>query len=145
CQSGYIASYSYVASQIIVDLIVGEDFVDRFLEWCKRQPNAMAAIGYGIGGPLWLGRKCLELVFRVITLQRLAVSREQEFHADLVAVKAAGSDAVVLSLMRLRFGNLCLMQAVEDLSLAADHKLFTRDLFHHQDRAEPVVRKNKKN
>jgi Zn-dependent protease with chaperone function len=145
CQSGYISSYSYVASQIILDLIIGEDFLDRFIAWCKRQEGAPAALGYTLGGLVWLGRKPLELVFKVITLQRLVVSREQEFHADLVAVKAAGSDAVPLSLMRLRFGNLCLMQAFEDLSLAADHKLFTRDLFHHQDRAEPTVRKNKKN
>lgn len=144
CQSGYISSYSYVASQIILDIIVGEDFLDRFIEWCKRQQNAMSIIGYGIGAPLWVGKKCLELAFKAITLQRLAVSREQEFHADLVAVKAAGSDAVGLSLMRLRFGNLCLMQAMDDLSLAAEHKLFSRDLFYHQDRSEPIVRRLRK-
>jgi Zn-dependent protease with chaperone function len=144
CQSGYIASYSYVSMQIILDIIVGEDFLDRFIEWCKRQQNVMSVIGYGIGAPLWIGKKLLELAFKAITMQRLAVSREQEFHADLVAVKAAGSDAVGLSLMRLRFGNLCLMQAMDDLSLAAEHKLYSRDLFYHQDRSEPIVRRLRK-
>jgi len=144
CQSGYIASYSYVASKIIIDIIVGEDMLDRFVRWCQNQPNVMALVGYSIGAPLWIGKKLLEVAFKVITMQRLAVSREQEFHADLVAVKAAGSDAVGLSLMRLRFGNICLNQAMTDLDLAAEHKLYTRDLFHHQDRSEPIVRRLRK-
>src|SRR5437763_1811351 len=114
------------------------------VDWCKRQDNAVKVFGLVIGGCLWGGRKVLHWMFRVITLQRMAVMREQEFHADLVAVKAAGSDAVGLSLMRLRAGNLCLMQAMNDLSVAADHKLYTRDLFYHQEKAEPVVRKKKK-
>src|SRR5207249_4412935 len=49
-----------------------------------------------------------------------------------------------LSLMRLRFGNLCLMQAVNDLNEAADHKLYTRDLFLHQERSEAIVRRQRK-
>ena len=144
CQSGYIASYSYVASKIILDIIVGEDMLDRFVRWCQNQENVMVLFGYTIGAPLWIGKKCLELAFKAITMQRLAVSREQEFHADLVAVKAAGSDAVGLSLMRLRFGNICLVQAMDDLALASEHKLFSRDLFHHQDRSEPIVRRLRK-
>jgi len=144
CQSGYIASYSYVASKIILDIIVGEDFLDRMVKWCQQQPNVLAVVGYGIGAPLWLGKKTLELAFKAITMQRLAVSREQEFHADLVAVKAAGSDAVGLSLMRLRYGNICLNQAIDDLALATEHKLYSRDLFYHQDRSEPIVRRLRK-
>jgi Zn-dependent protease with chaperone function len=145
CQSGYIASYSYVASKIILDIIVGEDMLDRFVRSCYKSENGLLIlIGAVIGGPMWIGKKILELAFKAITLQRLAVSREQEFHADLVAVKAAGSDAVPLSLMRLRFGNICLSQAMDDLALAAEHKLYTRDIFYHQDKSEPVVRRARK-
>jgi Zn-dependent protease with chaperone function len=144
CQSGYIASYSYVASKIILDIIVGEDMLDRMVQWCQRQDGVIALFGYVIGAPLWVGKKLLEAAFKVITMQRLAVSREQEFHADLVAVKAAGSDAVGLSLMRLRFGNICLNQAMSDLDVASENKLYTRDLFYHQDRAEPIVRRLRK-
>ena len=144
CQSGYTSSYSYAAYRIIFDLVEGEDWFDRGVDWLKRQENVASAVGHTVGAFLWVGRKVLGWLLSVITLQRLAVSREAEFHADLVAVKAGGSDAVVLSLMRLRFGNLCIGQAYRDLSLAADHKLFTRDLFFHQERAEPVVRRQKK-
>jgi Zn-dependent protease with chaperone function len=143
-QSAHSGSYAYVASKIIIDLVVGEDWFDRMIDWCKRQDNIFSVFGLVVGACLWVGRKVLEWILKVITLQRLAVMREQEFHADKVAVKAAGSDAVVLSLMRLRFGNLCLMQAIEDLRKAADHKLYTRDIFHHQERAEPIVRRLRK-
>ncbi|MBX9581894.1 MAG: M48 family metalloprotease [Gemmataceae bacterium] len=143
-QSATAGSYTYVAYRIIIDLVEGEDWFDRAVNWAKRQDGAISLVGLGIGGMLWVGRKGLEWAFRAITLQRLVVSREQEFHADLVAVAAAGSEAVPLSLMRLRFGQVCLTQALNDLSVAMDHRLHTRDLFYHQEKAEPIVRRLRK-
>jgi Zn-dependent protease with chaperone function len=144
CQSAYASSYTYVAHRIIADLIEGEDWFDRMVDFCKRQNNALSAFGHVIGGMLWVGRKLLMVLFKAIILQRMAVSREQEFHADLCAVLAAGSDAVPLSLLRLRFGNMCLGQAVNDLRTAAEHKLYTSDIFYHQEQAATVVRRQKK-
>ena len=144
-QSATASTYTYVAYRIILDLVEGEDAFDRAVAWARRQEGVVGAVGLTVAGVLGAGRIVLDRVFRAITLQRLVVSREQEFHADLVAVAAAGSEAVVLSLMRLRFGQVCLEQAVEDLVVAMDHDLHTRDLFHHQERAEAVVRRRKKN
>ncbi len=143
-QSSYASSYTYVASRIIIDLVEGEDWFDQAIRWMKAQQNAAAALGYVMGAFLWMGRKPLEWLLKAITLQRLAVSREQEFHADLVAASVAGSDAVVHCLLRAEFGHVCLMQSLNDLALAADHKLYTRDLYLHQDKAAPIVRKHKK-
>ena len=143
-QSAMASSYTYVASRIIGDLVEGEDWFDRLLNWCKKQDNAIAVVGHVIGAPLWVGRKILEQCYKVITLQRLAVSREREFHADLVAVSAAGSNAVVHCLLRTDFGHQCFMQALSDLSTAMDHKLYSNDLYLHQDRASAVVRRKKK-
>jgi Zn-dependent protease with chaperone function len=143
-QSSYASSYTYVASRIIIDLVEGEDWFDRMIDFCKRQENALAVFGYVIGAPIWVGRMVLGWLLKAITLQRLAVSREQEFHADSVAASVAGSDAVVHCLLRAEFGHICLMQALQDLSVAADHKLYTRDLYLHQDRSAAIVRRNKK-
>lgn len=143
-QSAMASSYTYVANRIIADLVEGEDWFDRMVNWCKRQENVFSVIGYGIGGILWLGRKILEWCYKAITLQRLAVSREREFHADLVAVSAAGSNAVVHCLLRTEFGHQCFVQAVNDLATALDHKLYSNDMYLHQDRAAAVVRRKKK-
>ncbi len=143
-QSAMASSYTYVASRIIGDLVEGEDWFDRVLDWCKKQDNAIAIFGHVVNAPLWVARKVLEQCYRIITLQRLAVSREREFHADLVAVSAAGSNAVVHCLLRTDFGHQCFMQALNDLSTAMDHKLYSNDLYLHQDRASAVVRRKKK-
>jgi Zn-dependent protease with chaperone function len=143
-QSAMATSYTYVVHRIIVDLVAGEDWFDRVLNWCKRQENVLKIFGLVVGGTLAIGRKILYSLYTMITLKRLAVMRESEFHADLLAVKAAGSDAVALSLLRIRFGNMCLGQAVEDLATARDHKLYSKDIFLHQDRAARVVRLKRK-
>jgi Zn-dependent protease with chaperone function len=143
-QSAMASSYTYVASRIIGDLIDGEDWFDRFIYWCKRQESMLAIFGHLVGGCLWIGRKVLEWLYKGITLQRLAVSREREFHADLVAVSAAGSNAVVHCLLRTDFGHQCFMQAIDDLQAAVDHKLYSNDLYLHQDHAAAVIRRKKK-
>lgn len=143
-QSSYASSYTYVASRIIIDLVEGEDWFDRVVGWCQKTGGVAGVFGYTVGGMLWAGRKVLGWMLKAITLQRLAVSREQEFHADSVAASVAGSDAVVHCLLRAEFGHICMMQALHDLSQAADHKIYTKDLYLHQDRAAPVVRRKKK-
>jgi len=144
CHLGHTSSYTVVVKRIIFDLVEGEDWFDRVILWCKNQQNVIAAFGHSIGACLWVGRKFLWWILKTITLQDRAVSREQEFHADLVAVSAAGSDASTHGLLRARFGMQCFMQAVDDLATAIDHKLYTNDLYLHQDRAAAVVRRKKK-
>ena len=143
CQQGPARNYAVIVQDVILNIVVGEDWLDRLAERCK-QIDALRWLGFTIGGFVWLGRTILWWIFTVLTLQFTALLREKEFHADLVAVKAAGSDAVGLSLLRLRFGNLCLNQAIDDLIPAArDHKLYSRDIFLHQELAAEVVRRKR--
>ena len=58
-QSAMASSYTYVASRIIGDLVEGEDWFDRLINWCKRQDNVFSVIGHVFGVPLWIGRKFL--------------------------------------------------------------------------------------
>lgn len=144
CHLGHTSSYTVVVKRIIFDLVEGEDWFDRIIDWFKRQDNVLSWFGYAVGGCLWVGRQILWWMLKMITLQDRAVSREQEFHADLVAVSAAGSDASTHGLLRARFGMQCFMQAVDDLATALDHKLYSNDLYLHQDRAASEVRRKKK-
>jgi len=144
CHLGHTSSYTVVVKRIIFDLVEGEDWFDRWIDWFKRQESVLYVFGYAIGGCLWMGRQVLWWILKTITLQDRAVSREQEFHADLVAVSAAGSDAATHGLLRARFGMQCFMQAVDDLATALDHKLYSNDLYLHQDRAASEVRRKKK-
>lgn len=145
CHLGPTNSYAYAVKRIIFDLVDGEDWFDRLIHWCRQQDKAISVFGYAIHACLWLGRKILWWVLKIIALQDRALSREQEFHADKVAVSAAGSDASTHGLLRARFGMQCFIQAINDLVPAArDHKIYTTDLYMHQDRAAAIVRRIKK-
>jgi len=85
-------------------------------------------------------RKALQGLFRVINFTNSALSRQMEYNADLVAVSVTGSDALIHGLARLDFATETLGQAWNDLTVAADHQLFSRDLFYHQTRAAEYLR-----
>src|SRR5205823_3955337 len=56
-------------------------------------------------------------------------------------VSVSGSDPIINGLIRAGFGNDALMQAFDDLSVAADHQLYTCDLFYHQNHAARYLRR----
>jgi len=82
----------------------------------------------------------LQGLFRLINFANAALSRQMEYNADLVAVSVAGSDALVHGLARLDLAGDALSQAWSDLGVAADHQLYSRDLFYHQTRAAEYLR-----
>jgi Zn-dependent protease with chaperone function len=135
-----VGAYVYVANRIIGDMVYGRDWLDDLLSQLRRTDIRIAVFAYGFGGILWGLRKFLEGVFRTINFAHSALSRQMEFNADRVAVSVAGSDAIVHSLARLDFAQESLMQAWQDLATAADHRLYTCDLFYHQNCAARYLR-----
>src|SRR5262249_15406644 len=91
-------------------------------------------------GVLWALRKILEAIFKAINLTNLSLMRLMEFNADRVAVSVAGSDAIVLGLLRSSYADQALRQLSGDLWAAADHQIFSRDIFYQQKAAGERVR-----
>ncbi|HEV3437925.1 MAG TPA: M48 family metallopeptidase, partial [Gemmata sp.] len=155
CQSGQTRGYTNVVQGIIGDMVRGEDWFDRLLKWCKKSPthrggqNDIRVLFRGFATVVsWIldgGRWVLLWIYKMFALQDRAMSREREFHADKVAVSAAGSDASTHGLLRARFGMQCFIQAIDDLVIPArDNKQYSNDLYLHQDRAAAIVRRKKK-
>jgi Zn-dependent protease with chaperone function len=148
--SGWVDGYVYTVRKLILSLLEGEDCLDRLL-WrgCqllrKPAPTALDVclwlLAWSVYGPLWLWSKVLYGLAYWLVFFHQALSREMEFHADLVAVRLSGSDALVHALYRLRFAEEALAQACEDLRVAADHSLYTSDLFYHQSQAAAYLRR----
>lgn len=69
------------------------------------------------------------------------LSREMEFHADLVAVSVAGSDAPPQLLFKCTWAEKCLQQTVHDLDTAREHNLFSKDVFLHQREVSRFLRR----
>ncbi|QEL14530.1 M48 family metallopeptidase [Limnoglobus roseus] len=143
-QGGAVGAYTNVVSRIIYDLVAGRDWFDAFVDWLKRSGGIGTPIGYFLGGCLWVVRSILLGVYKLMSSQRHNIWREREFHADLVAASVAGSDAIVHGLLRTKHGNEFLNFAFGELRKAADHKLYTADIYFHQHAGADIVRKKQK-
>jgi Zn-dependent protease with chaperone function len=149
CHLGRSKSYCAVVQHIVFDLIEGEDAVDRLLRRLRRDPAdrgpGLKAVTWPVVYPVtWVldaGHAVLWLVLKAVALPGRGMVWEQEFHADLVAVSAAGSDALTHALLRGRFGMRTFNAALDELAkLAEDRGVYTNDLYLHQDRAAALVR-----
>jgi Zn-dependent protease with chaperone function len=134
-QSTKLGSYVYVANRIVADVVYGRDWLDDLLSGLRRSDIRVAVFAWLFTGILWTIRKGLDLLFRSINFAHASLSRQMEYNADLVAVRAAGSDAIVFALARLEAAAEALDQTWADLITAADHRRFSRDLYYHHTRA----------
>jgi Zn-dependent protease with chaperone function len=139
-QNGFLEAYTTVVGTIIWNMVNGEDGFDDMVRWCKNQGGVLTLFGLTVGGLLWLFRTGMNSVLNLIAFQRTNVVREGEFHADLVAARVAGSDAIVHGLLKSKFGAESLEFALHALRRAADHKLYTADLYFHQRAAADKIR-----
>lgn len=139
-----LGSYVYTANRVVAEVVYGRDRVDDFLVSLRYTDIRIAVFAWGFTGILWVMRKGLELLYRGINFAHVSLSRQMEYNADLVAVRAAGSDALTFALARLDFASESFGQAWTDLTAAADHGRFTRDMFYHQTRAAEYLRERRK-
>jgi Zn-dependent protease with chaperone function len=126
-----VGRYVYMANRILGDVVYGQDSWDDLLrQWCSVDIR-FSFPAWGLRGVVWVLRKGLGGVFRGINLMHLSLGRQMEFNADDVAVSVAGSDAIVHTLCRVEYADRCFAVTARELSVAADHGLRTRNLFHH--------------
>jgi Zn-dependent protease with chaperone function len=154
-----LGGYVYTANRVIADIVFGRDWVDdtvdsvRRLRWLSGArvdvrvlvlAFVVAGFAWAFSGALWVLRKTLQGLFRLINFANSSLSRQMEFNADLVAVSVTGSDALIHGLARLDLATEALGQAWNDVTGAADRGLYTRDLFYHQTRAADYLRGQRK-
>ncbi len=139
-----IGGYVYVVNRIMADMIWARDRWDDALEaWCRTDLR-IAVFGWVVKGVVWLLRWLLGLLFRGINLLDAALSRQREFDADRIAVSVAGSDAICHALLKISFADLCLQQALSDLTNANAHGLLSNDIILHQERSAEYLRSFRK-
>jgi Zn-dependent protease with chaperone function len=137
--------YVYMANHILHDIIYARDSWDLWLiRWCRLDPR-LSFPAWGLRALIWLLRNILGSVFRLLNRVNLALRRQMEFNADDVAVSVSGSDPITHVLCRLKFASDAMTATGEDLFIAADNGIFTRDLFYHQTAASERIRRIQRN
>jgi Zn-dependent protease with chaperone function len=134
-----LTGYAYLAYRILHDMVYARDRWDVWL-YSWRETPVISSLGIPLEWTIRLLRSLLGNLFRVLTLVDVTFRRQMELNADLVAVSATGSDALVTGFVRSDFAAACQYRAAQDLALAAEQQLFTRDLFAHQRRAADALR-----
>ena len=130
-----LGTYVYTSNRVIGDVVYGRDALDDFIGVLRNTDIRIAIFAWAFTGILWVTRKMLEGLFRVINFANSSLSRQMEYNADLVAVSVTGSDSLIFALARLDFAGDTLGQAWADLNAAADHGRYSRDLYFHQTHA----------
>jgi Zn-dependent protease with chaperone function len=135
-----LGSYVYTANRVVAEVVYGRDWLDDLLGNLRNTDIRIAVFAWVFSAVLWVMRKGLELLFRGINFAHVALSRQMEYNADLVAVRASGSDALIFALARLDFAGDTLGQAWADLTAAADHNRYSRDMYYHQTKAAEYLK-----
>ncbi|MEL6650763.1 MAG: M48 family metallopeptidase [Bacteroidota bacterium] len=127
-----LGSYVYMANRIIHDMVFTRDRWDHLLEQGMQSDIRIMIPSAVLFGIVWVIRQILILIYKGLNLLYASLSRQMEFNADLVAVSVSGSDAIVHSLAKLGPASEAMHHALGELSEAADHKLYSKDIFFHQ-------------
>ncbi|MFK7923696.1 MAG: M48 family metalloprotease, partial [Bacteroidia bacterium] len=127
-----LGSYVYMANRIIHDMVFTRDKWDDLLARGMETDFRIMIPAAILSGFVWVIRQALILVYKGLNFLYASLSRQMEFNADLVAVSVTGSDAIIHGLSRLGSASMAMNTALEELVEAADHELYSQDVFYHQ-------------
>ena len=96
-----VGRWVYISQQIAAHIVGKRDKFDRFLDILSGMDIRIAWVGWLFKIIVWAIRSIVEMVFNLVMLAEKALSREMEFHADLVSVSVTGSDALIHALHKL--------------------------------------------
>lgn len=126
-----IGSYIVSANTIIHDMIFTRDKWDNVLVQWRSADLRLSFAAWIVTPVIWLLRQTLSLFYLFLNIMYSSLSREMEFNADKVAVSTSGSEAIVTSLWRLEHGSQSWDNTMNDAYLAAQKKMYTRNLYAH--------------
>lgn len=115
-KSTWVGRWVYIAHQIAISVVLRSTGLDTFISTLKSSDIRISWAGYLLGIFVWAIRAIVESLFALTFLFQKALSREMEFQADLVAVSATGSDALIHALHKLQAAD----EAFDNAIAAAD-------------------------
>jgi len=126
-----IGSYIISANTIIHDMIYSRDKWDDILDQWRASDIRLSAAAWVITPMIWGIRQILTLFYQFLNIMYSSLSREMEFNADKVAVSTSGSNAIISALWKLDSGFEKWNNTINHAYLAAQKKLFSKNLYTH--------------
>lgn len=126
-----IGSYIMSANTIIYDMIFSRDKWDNILDQWRASDIRLSAAAWVITPVIWIIRQTLSLFYQFLNIMYSSLSREMEFNADKVAVSTTGSEAIISGLWKLDDGSENWNSTMNHTYLAAQKKIFSKNLYTH--------------
>ncbi|NAS31965.1 M48 family metalloprotease [Flavobacteriaceae bacterium R38] len=130
-----LGSYVYMANQIIYGMVYDRDYWDQMYDSWRNSDIRLAIFAWLLMPIVWGTRQLMILIYKGINILQSSLSRQMEYHADLVAVSVTGSDAIINGLYKLDATTQAMNFAMEHVNSATHNKIYTSNLFYHQDMA----------
>ncbi|NER12918.1 M48 family metalloprotease [Leptobacterium flavescens] len=139
-----LGSYVYMTNHIIYSMVYDTDKWDETFESWKHSNIQLAIFAWLLAPIIWITRQLMVIIYQGINILQSSLSRQMEYHADLVAVSVTGSDAIVNSLYKLNTHSQTMSFAWEHVNSATHNKIYTSNLFYHQTEAYNYLKKSNK-
>ncbi|MEW6469705.1 MAG: M48 family metallopeptidase [Bacteroidota bacterium] len=127
-----IGSYVYNVNQVIFNMLYDNQSYQSLVgQWASASQifTLFALIGIKIIECIqWILRQ----VYSVVNLSYMALSREMEFHADEVAARAAGSQPLITSLLRIDLAEHAYNSVLEFYNDKVEENIRTENIFPQQ-------------
>jgi len=118
-----IGSYIYTVNRVIYNLVYDYDNWDNLL---RKWSQIGGGFGFFAEITFWLAesiRSLLKVAYNLININYMKLSREMEYHADLIAVSVSGNASFKNSLRKIKFSSFAYDYTIEYLnSLAGKEK-----------------------
>ena len=128
-RSMLLGRYVYVAQQVAARIVGKRDALDSFLAGISRIDIRIAWIGWILSILVWSIRSLIETCFSIVVVAERALSRQMEFHADLVAVSLTGSDALIHALYKLQVADEAYRNTLDCINEQLADKKAIKDMF----------------
>lgn len=114
-----IGSYIYTVNRAVFNLVYG---YDRWDELLSNWAGTGGIFGFFAGITFWLVeriRSVLKTAYQLINVNYMKLSREMEYHADLVAVSVCGNKPFVSALRKIEFSSFAFSSTTSFLNALA--------------------------
>jgi Zn-dependent protease with chaperone function len=128
-KSMIIGRWVYIAHKVAYQIVAKRDGFDAFLSGLSRVDFRIAWIGWLLSIIVWSIRAVSETFFKLVLITQRALSREMEFHADLVAVSLTGSDSLIHSLYKLGAADEAYDEAIAFVNKQLKKNMAVNDVF----------------
>ncbi len=139
-----IGSYIYTVNNVIYNLVYEYDNWDNTLSnWVQTG----GVFGFFAGITFWLVervRSILKVAYNLINVSYMKLSREMEYHADLIAISVSGNESFKSALRKIEFSSFAYDYTTGFLnSLAANEKASEDIYLNHSFTTSFLARHNK--